>query len=68
MYLQYLLQEKSDSLLYKCFKAQSEHPVKGDWVEKIKKDIDEVNLDIPLDEIKVMSTEAYKQKVSSTVQ
>ena len=61
MYLQYLLQEKSDSLLYNCFKEQSERPVKGDWVEKVKKDIDEVNLDIPLDEIKVLSKEAYRQ-------
>ena len=39
MYLQYLLQEDDDSLLHKVYTAQAEHPVRGDWVEQVKKDM-----------------------------
>ena len=67
MYLQYLLQEKDDSLLLRVYKAQSDNPDKGDWVEQIKKDIEETKLNIPMDEIKAMSIEVFRAKVVAGV-
>ena len=42
-YLQYILQQKETSLLYKMLKAQVEHPVRNDWfsgVNQIMKEWD----------------------------
>ena len=67
MYLQYLLQEDDDSLLHKVYTAQAEHPVRGDWVEQVKKDMNEIELDISMEVIKRFTKEAFKQKVSKAV-
>ena len=48
MYLQFLLKEKYDSLLFRVFKAQSENPDRGDWVEQVNRDIEETKLNIPI--------------------
>ena len=68
MFLQYLLQEEESSLLHRFFKAQSENPDRGDWVDQIKKDLDETKLDIPMEEIRKMSIEVFRNKVSVAVQ
>lgn len=67
MYLQYLLQEDDDSLLHKVYTAQAEHPIRGDWVEQVKKDMNEIELDISMEVIKRFTKEAFKQKVSKAV-
>ena len=67
MFLQDLLQEEDSSLINRFLKAQSENPDRGDWVEQVKKDIDETELDIPMKEIKLLSIEAFRTKVSAAV-
>ena len=67
MFLQYLLQQEEDSLLKKFFVAQMENPVKGDWILQAKKDLDEVNVDVDMEEIKIMSQENFKHKVKAAV-
>ena len=56
MFLQYLLKQEEDSLLYKFFLAQVENPVKGDWTEQAIEDLNELDIG----EIKLMSTRHFK--------
>ena len=65
MYLQYLLQQEEDSLLYSFLMAQLENPVQGDWVEQVKKDLIEVELNIPFEQIKQMPIDQFKVKVQT---
>ena len=36
-FLQYILHQGHDSLMFKLFKAQCEHPTKGDWASHVIK-------------------------------
>jgi hypothetical protein len=47
--------------------ARLENPVKGDWILQAKKDLDEVNVAVDMEEIKNMSQENFKQKVKAAV-
>ena len=56
MYLQYLLQQEEDSLLKTFFVAQMENPVKGDWILQVRKDLEEVEINVTMEDIQVMSS------------
>ena len=68
MYLQYLLKEDENSLLHQFFKAQADDPIRGEWFVQVKEDMKSIKLNISFDEIKIMSKEVFKKKVSSAVQ
>ena len=67
MFLQYILKEEGDTLLHSFLVAQMEDTLKGDWWETVQKNIVEIKLDISLAEIKMMSTESFKNKVKTHV-
>ena len=50
-FLHYILNENKDSLLQNFFKAQEKSPVKGDWVLRVKKDVEELGLNLTFLEI-----------------
>ena len=50
-FLHYILNENKDSLLQNFFKAQEKSPVKGDWVLRVKKDLEELGLNMTFLEI-----------------
>ena len=45
-YLWYILHEDDDTLLQTVFKAQCDKPVAGDWVNTVKEDLKDIDLDI----------------------
>ena len=63
MFLQYLLQENENSLLYKFLSAQIDDPKEGDWWLYIIQDIKDLNLQFTLHEIKLMTKKSFKAKV-----
>ena len=67
LYLQLVLQEDEKSLLFKFLNAQMEEPQKGDWWLTVKKDIEQLNLNLSLHEIKSMSKESFKNLVQKAV-
>ena len=67
MYLQLVLQEDEESLLFKFLNAQMDEPKKGDWWLKVKKDIEQLNLNLSLHEIKSMSKASFKNLVQTAV-
>ena len=44
-----------------------ENPIKGDWVEQVEKDMVEVQLDIQMDDIRIMSKPTFQLKVKTAV-
>ena len=50
-FLHYILNENEDSLLQNFFEAQEKSPVKGDWVLRVKKDLEELGLNLTFLEI-----------------
>ena len=67
LFLQYLLKQEKDSLMYKFFEAQSQWPQKGDWISMVKKDVNEIELNLTFDEISVMSDYSYNTKVKNAI-
>ena len=55
MFLQYILQQPPNSLLFRFLKLQLEMPVKGDWGTTICEDIEELNINNSFMEIKSMT-------------
>ena len=66
-FLYYILSDKEDSLLSNVFRAQVDNPVKGDWVNTIKKDLEELEMNLSFEEIKRNTKEQFKRIVKEHV-
>ena len=55
LWLQYILQQTEDSTVYKMFKLQQEMPTRGDWVSSCMKDLEELQIENTLEEIRQMT-------------
>ena len=68
MFLHYLLQQDGDTLLFKVLNSQIEESVKGDWIEQIYTDIEEVGIIWSLEEIQrlYMTSLNFKNTCSPT--
>ena len=53
------LKEPGDTLVHSFLVAQMEDTLKGDWWETVQNNIIELDLDISLADIKIMSTESF---------
>ena len=67
LFLQYILKEEKDSLLFKFFEAQFKFPQKGDWVLQAKEDLNEVRLNMTFDQISKMSDDSFQCKVKKAI-
>ena len=63
MFLQHILHQKEDSLLYRFFMAQLRNPTKGDWVTSVIEEIDELELGLQLEDIKNMTKNSFRKTV-----
>ena len=61
------MKQNKDDLIYKFFKAQLRDPTKGDWVLQVKKDLIEINLDMPFENIEQMSKNSFKTQVKEAI-
>ena len=50
-------------MLYKTFITQWKHPVKGDWTEEVKTNLEELNINLELEDIKKKSKSSFKKLV-----
>ena len=64
MFLHYIMHQEKESLLYKFFLAQYNHPVRGDWWLTVKEDMDILGLNLSLDQISTISKHSLKQMVN----
>ena len=66
-FLKYILDQEQDSLIFKFFKAQSENPIKGDWVTNIRKIMKEINMQETFEHITLMKKHIFKKHVIKKV-
>ena len=62
IFLQYILKQDKNSMVYKVFKATSENPVKNDFVETCKKYLKQLDIKLTFEEISEMSSNRLKNK------
>ena len=62
-YLHYLLQSDEDKMLSQFFKTQYNFPVKDDWTEQVKQDLEDFELSSSLGWIKSHSKNKFKKLV-----
>ena len=62
-FLHAMVKLKKSEMLSKFFHAQWENPVKSDWVLDAKKNLEEFELSLSLEEIQKMSTYQFKSLV-----
>ena len=64
-YLHTLVQLKDEEMLFRFFEAQWKYPVKNDWVNQVKEDLVDFDLDLNLDDIKTKSKNVFKKMVKN---
>jgi len=68
MFLHYLLQQKEETLLFKCFEAQWSDKLPGDWAGKVEEDLRQMGLKLTLQQIKSMSKHKFKELIKSKIE
>ena len=64
-FLHYLLNLEKTDLLFRFFEAQMKNPTKGDWILQVLDDLKELEISSNLDDIKLMSKDAFKSLVKN---
>ena len=64
-YLHYLATLKDNEMLYRVFKAQWDNPVKDDWTLEVKKNLEELNIHLSLEEIQEKSANSFKSLIKT---
>ena len=60
MFIHYILNQNEESLMKKFFNAQMENSTKTDWTSQIKKDLTELEINLEIEDIKLMSKNKFK--------
>ena len=68
MFYHYILNEDSDSLLYKFYKLQARKPVKNDWCLTINENLNELKIFLTEHQIQNMSKIAFQKIVKESIQ
>ena len=68
MFYHYILNEDSESLIYKFYKVQSKKPVKNEWSLTIKKNLEELEISLSEDQIENLSTYSFQKIVKPAIQ
>jgi hypothetical protein len=63
IFLQYILQQNEESMIFQVLKATCDNPVKNDFVKTCQKYLDCLNIGLTFDEISEMSKYRFKQLV-----
>ena len=67
MYLHEILNRSEDGMLYRFFEAQLKNPVKNDWTEQVKDDLEYLELNYSFDQIKKLKRETFSKKVKNQI-
>ena len=60
-YLYYVITSDKSEMLYKFFIAQWEDPIKKDWVEQVRTDLEDLGIKLNVDEIEKKSEFTFKK-------
>ena len=60
-FLQYILHQDENSILYTMLEAQRNHPVRGDWFSECEEIRKCFNIDISIEDIKIMTRKQFRK-------
>ena len=63
LYLKWVLQEPEDSLVYRFLQIMIKKPLVGDWINLVKQDLKDFEVNLTFDEIKRISKQEFKDKI-----
>ena len=66
-YLHYILNENKQSLVYQFLQVQLQQPIKKDWGSQVRKDIEELNLGVQLEDIENIPKNTFKKLVKTKI-
>ena len=67
-FLQYILQQPEQSLIYQVLKAMIENPAKNDWIELVRKDLQDLDIKLSFEDIKNTTKEKFKVFVKEVIE
>ena len=67
-FLYYILQQENESLLSKVFQSQLENPTPKDWITTVKKDLEEINVNIQFFQIKKMKKDEFSNLIKRKIE
>lgn len=65
MFLHYLLTRNPEDLIYKFFQTMIRKPTKGDWIEIVRKDLQDFDIKESFHELTTIKSEILKRKVKT---
>ena len=68
MFIHYILNQNEESLVIKFFNAQMENSTKADWTSQIKKDLTELEINLEIKDIKLMSKNKFKKHITKKIE
>ena len=66
-FLHYILNEESNSMIYKVFQSQMKARTKKDWVTTVLEDLKELDLDMNMEEIGKMKKTCFMQIIKQRI-
>ena len=68
LFLKSILDENTDSLIFKFIMAQYKNPInKGDWVSSCLEDLKYLNIILSIEEIKLMKKKQFKTLLQKSI-
>ena len=67
LFLQYILTQKEDSTIFMFLKLQFQQPTKGDWGSTCIQNLQELNIDESLEDIKLMTKQKFKNILNERI-
>ena len=67
LFLQYILQENSESRIQKFFLLQLKEPTRGDWASSCLKDLKDLEIKISLEEIKILTKTKFAKLLKEAI-
>ena len=67
MFLFYLLNQDTNTVVYKCFVEQSKHELPGDWILQARNDLEMLKINYTFEEIKSTSKLAFQKYVKNKI-
>ena len=67
-FLHYILKEDKQCLIYQFFQEQVSNPSRGDWVVTVKKNLEDLQIDLEFEEIEQLSEKQFKDLVDKAVE
>ena len=68
LFLQCILQENPESLIYKFLHLQLEKPTKGDWASSCQQDLTDLNIEMSFSDIKLISKPQFSKTIREAIQ